>query len=246
MPAGGQLLADVEIVLGVFAGEVAGDRNRGQLVQRGAELVAEGQARPGAGGPAVDDVVGAALAGNRPTWHEPDRPSPRPATRSGPAPPGRERHPHLGVVVVVEQVGDDPALDKPGTAGNDIAHGSSLIGDRAAVNQLELIRSRNQAGHCCFSKVIASTQTSIICASAITSSPRWNVEPATQRRPPRRFDGDVDDQLVVESGRQPELQLGGGDHDVDAPVDHHLIAAGDIAHGSKRISPCRPTSGSGR
>jgi hypothetical protein len=40
----------------------------------------------------------------------------------------------MGVIAMFEQSGDDASPEEPGTAGNDIAHGSSLIADHPAVN----------------------------------------------------------------------------------------------------------------
>ena len=146
-----QLLADVEIVLGVFAVEISGHRDRRDMVQRrvesarqlddGTGAVHVGRALLGFGrGDVIDrgtvhDMVdiraqlGDGLVGQPEAWlgqlaHQRFRSFTPLAGQPFEATQRRAAHqdPHLGVRSGVQQTAHHAAPNKPGTAGNDIAH----------------------------------------------------------------------------------------------------------------------------
>ena len=158
---GGQLLADVEVVLGVLAVEVAGHRDRRHVVQRRAQALRELDHRAGAldvdrlllGLPGRDVVDRRAVhhvvdptelrevvAGQRQAGQLTDQGF-RTLTPLGGQPlesPERlatDQHRHLRVRPGLQQTRYDAAPDKPGTAGNDISH-SAIVAARGRARQL--------------------------------------------------------------------------------------------------------------
>jgi hypothetical protein len=128
------LLADVEVVLGELTAEVAGHRDRGDVVQGGVE--AAGQIDDGAGaldigGAAVHDVVDGAEVADQ--GFRPDIPGRGEAFEAGQRAPSHQDE-HLGAGVAGQQLRHHAAAYKPGTAGNDIAHLSIVAPGLRKVN----------------------------------------------------------------------------------------------------------------
>jgi len=151
---GRQLLADVEVVLGVLAGEVARHGDRRHVVQRGVQPPRKFDHRAGAldvgdpllrlvGGDVVDrravhdmiDVaqLGDGLVGQYQFWQLADQRLRPFVPLGGEAFEASQRlaadhHPHLRFRPGFQQTRHDAAPDKPGTAGNDIPHARHRCG----------------------------------------------------------------------------------------------------------------------
>ncbi len=161
----GQLLAHVEVVLGVLAGEVTGHRDGRHVVQGGAEPLRQLDHGAGAvhiGGPllglpggdvvdrrAVHQVVdvsqlGQGLVAQLQRRQLSDQRF-HPVAPGGVAPRREpfeaaqrlpaDQHPHLRFGPGLQKTSDDAATNKPGTAGNDIPHEDIVAVPAAHVNR---------------------------------------------------------------------------------------------------------------
>lgn len=159
-----QSLADVEVVLGVFAAEVTRHGDRRDMVHRRAEALRQGDHRAGAldiggallglaGGDVVDcravhHVVDLAQLGEHLVAQvqlrqlgdqrfDPIAPLITPRRREpfeAAQRPPSHQHPHLRVGPGLKKTRHDAATDKPGTAGNDIPHEDMVASAAAHVN----------------------------------------------------------------------------------------------------------------
>ena len=160
-----QVLRDVEIVLGVLAAVVSGHRDRRHVVQGRVEPTRQADHRAGAidvrgalrvlgGGEVVDGgavhhVVDGSELGDRLIGQAEVRRGQVADQRFRALTPGRrgqpfeprqrfaaDQHPHLGVIAAGENLRNDSATNKPGTAGNDIAHAVMVAPRQAKVNSV--------------------------------------------------------------------------------------------------------------